>query len=163
MRPSKEAWTLGWRGKNRMGKGRHIPGRLLRGFCGECDLSDSPPPPASHPGSRAVWAVSSVPLKSCPWLPLSLAIIFRVRKRRGREKSSCHRHSPSSKSKRQRVSPKEGAGSSSRRHSRTCLWVVPGSLKGTATALFHNSCHFQGLCLLGASCIPRWVLLLSPF
>lgn len=53
--------------------------------------------------------IRAPPLKSqvfSLW-PLPSAMFSRVRKRRGRERSSCRRHSPSSKSTRQRVSLRE--------------------------------------------------------
>lgn len=53
------------------------------------------PPLSGHPPKKSV-----IPPLGYPFFGLT----FRVRKRRGREKNSCHRHSPSSKSKRLRVS-----------------------------------------------------------
>lgn len=54
-----------------------------------------------------------------------VAMFFRVRRRRGRGKSSCHRHSLSSKSRRQRVSPWAGPLAPSP----TLLLMLPESLK----------------------------------
>lgn len=100
VRPSKRpAHRVGGEESNEEGK-QHS-GKAHSASCGACDLSGPP-------------FLSGQPLKSwlfCPCYLFLWPYFFRVRKRRGRERSSCRRHSPSSKSRRQRVSLKEGTAS----------------------------------------------------